>query len=156
MRVNIEELSNDAHIWIFGISPALDAAKEAVVLRTVDAFLDQWAAHGVPIRGARALHDGSFLIVAADEKREKSGCSIDRMFGTLRALEQELGVAILDANRVFIREDRGVRAMPRQAFRDAANGETMVFDTTAEQLGAVRTGAWERPAAESWHRHLLA
>ncbi|HUP60444.1 MAG TPA: hypothetical protein VNA69_08515 [Thermoanaerobaculia bacterium] len=156
MRVDITQLSNDAHVWIFGISPALDDAKQAVVLRTVDAFLDDWAAHGVPIRGARDLRDGSFLIVAADEKREKSGCSIDRMFGTLRALEQQLGVTILDANRVFVREESGVRAVPRHAFRDAATSETVVFDTTAEQLGAVRTGAWERPAAESWHRHLLA
>lgn len=155
MRVNIDQLSNDAHIWIFGISPALDAQKSAVLLRHVDAFLDDWAAHGVPIRGARDLREGSFLIIAADENREKSGCSIDRMFGTLRALEQELQVRILDSDRIFVRQDGTVRAVPRGAFRDAATQETPVFDVTAEKLGQVRSGSWERPVRESWHRQLL-
>ncbi len=156
MRVNIDQLSNNAHIWIFGISPALDEQKQTTVLRAIDAFLDEWAAHGTPIRGARDLREGSFLIIAADEQCEKSGCSIDRMFGTLRALERELGVAILDSNRVFLRHDSGVRAVGRSEFKNAATFDTTVFDTTAETLGAVRTGAWECHASHSWHRHLLA
>lgn len=156
MRVNIDQLSNNAHVWIFGISPSLDEAKQATLLRAVDAFLDNWAAHGTPICGARDLREGSFLIIAADEHRDKSGCSIDRMFGTLRALERELDVSILDSTRVFLRHDGGVRAIGRGEFRDAATFDTTVFDTTAETLGAVRTGAWECRAAHSWHRHLLA
>lgn len=156
MRVNLDQLTDSAHVWIFGISPALDEEQQAVFLRKVDAFLDDWAAHGVGIRGARELREGSFLIVAADEQREKSGCSIDRMFGTLKELEQQLGVTILDSTRVFFRNEGGVRAIARGEFRTAATPQTVVFDTTADQLGTVRTGAWERPAAESWHRHLLA
>jgi hypothetical protein len=155
MRVNIDQLSNDAHIWIFGISPALDAAQSAALLRDVDAFLDDWAAHGVPIKGARDLREGSFLIIAADEKREKSGCSIDRMFGTLKNLERELNVQILDSTRVFLRDHGSVRAVARGEFRNAATRETPVFDVTAEKLGEVRTGAWERRAADSWHAQLL-
>jgi hypothetical protein len=155
MRVSIDQLSNAADIWIFGISPALDEAKSRVLLGQVDAFLENWAAHGVPIRGARDLKEGSFLIIAADEHRERSGCSIDRLYGTLKQLERDLGVQILDANRVFLREGDGVRAVPRHEFGRSATAATPVFDTTAEQLGAIRTGAWERPAAESWHRHLL-
>lgn len=155
MRVNIDQLSSDAHIWIFGISPSLDATKSDVVLRQVDAFLDNWASHGTPIRGARELREGSFLIIAADAQTEKSGCSIDRMFGTLKALERDLSVQILDSTRVFLRDQGTVRALPRQAFRENADADTPVFDTTAERLGEVRTGRWERPAAESWHRQLL-
>lgn len=156
MRVNIEQLSNDAHVWIFGISPALDEQQQAVLLRSVDAFLDDWAAHGVPIRAARELREGSFLIVAADARSERSGCSIDRMFGTLRALEQQLGVTILDSSRVFFRDRDRVRAIGRGEFRNAASSDTVVFDTTAEQLGAIREGGWEKVAGDSWHRHLLA
>lgn len=155
MRIPIDQLSNNAHIWIFGISPALNEEQGARLLQRVDVFLDNWAAHGVPITGARDLREGSFLIVAADENREKSGCSIDRMFGTLRELEHELGVQILDSNRVFLRDGQSVRAVPRDAFRNAATTDTPVFDVTAEQLGEIRTGTWERRAADSWHRHLL-
>jgi hypothetical protein len=155
MRVSIDQLSNNAHIWIFGISPSLDARQSERLLSEVNTFLDTWAAHNVPITGAAELREGSFLIVAADENREKSGCSIDRMFGTLRKLEEELRVQILDSTRVFFREGASVRAIPRAEFRKAANEETPVFDVTAERLGDVRQGAWERRAADSWHRHLL-
>src|SRR4028119_948382 len=130
MRVNIDQLSNDAQIWIFGISPSLDAEKSDAVLRQVDGFLDNWASHGTPIRAARDLREGSFLIIAADERYEKSGCSIDRMFGTLKSLERELNVQILDANRIFLRDDQSVRAIPRQSFRESASPDTRVFDTT--------------------------
>ena len=155
MRVPIESLSNDANIWIFGISPALGEEQSRELLGRIDAFLDEWAAHGVPIRGARELREGSFLIVAADENRERSGCSIDRLYGTLKDLERRLGVQILDANRVFLRQAGSVRAVARHEFRNLAGEATPVFDTTAEVLGSVRTGSWERPAAESWHRQLL-
>ena len=155
MRVNIDQLSNDAHLWIFVISPSLDDAQSATVLREVDTFLDNWAAHGVPIQGARDLREGSFLIIAADERSEKSGCSIDRMFGTLKSLERELHVQILDSTRVFLRDHGSVRAIGRGEFRNAANLDTAVFDVTAEKLGEVRTGAWERRAGDSWHARLL-
>lgn len=155
MRVSIDQLSNDARIWIFGISPSLDEPQSATMLREVNAFLDQWAAHGAPITAAAEVREGSFLIVAADERSEKSGCSIDRMFGLLRQLEQHFGVQILDSTRVFFRDGAGVRAIDRGNFRGAANSDTPVFDVTAERLGDVRQGSWERRAADSWHRQLL-
>ncbi|HYO75627.1 MAG TPA: hypothetical protein VE010_04125 [Thermoanaerobaculia bacterium] len=155
MRVPIEKLSNNAHIWIFGISPSLDEQQSAHLQRTVDGFLENWAAHGVPITAAAEVREGSFLVVAADERSDKSGCSIDRMFGTLRKLEGELGVQILDSTRVFYREGENVRAIDRTKFRTAATPDTSVFDVTAERLGDVRQGAWERRAAESWHSQLL-
>ena len=155
MRVNLDQLSNDAYVWIFGISPSLDTPKSDALMRQVNRFLEDWAAHGTPIPGAAELREGSFLIVAVDEHREKSGCSIDRMFGTLKQLEGELGVTILDSNRVFLRDGDGVRAVPRSEFRNAATLETPVFDVTVERLGDVRQGVWEKPAAQSWHRQLL-
>ncbi|HET7436473.1 MAG TPA: hypothetical protein VFN10_17310 [Thermoanaerobaculia bacterium] len=154
MRIDIQRLSNDAHVWVFGISPALDETKSRILLQQVDAFLDNWAAHGVPITGARELLYGSFLVIAADEHREKSGCSIDRMFGTLRNLERELGVTILDSNRIFFR-DGDVRAVARHEFPQRGTLDTPVFDTTAERLGEIRSGSWERLARDSWHSRLL-
>jgi hypothetical protein len=156
MRVNIDQLGNDAYVWIFGISPSLDAQKSDALLRHVNGFLENWNAHGTPIPGAAEVREGSFLVVAADEHREKSGCSIDRMFGTLRQLERDLGVAILDSNRIFFREGGDVQSVMRSEFRNTATTETPVFDITVERLGDVREGSWEKPAAQSWHRQLLS
>ena len=155
-RRDLKQLSDDAYIWIFGVSPALDEKKRDVMLQRVDEFLDKWASHGTPIDSARELRDGSFLIVAAEAESERSGCSIDRLFGTLKQLEHDLGVKILDPNRVFFRHGDGrVDAMPRSEFREKGDAHTIVFDTTADTLRDLRTGKWERRAEESWHKDLL-
>lgn len=155
MRVPIDQLSDNAHVWIFGISPSLDPRQSELIRGRVDAFLEQWAAHGTPIRAAADVAEGSFLIVAADENCERSGCSIDRMFGTLKQLERELGVQILDSSRVFLRHGGRVQAVSRADFGKTATSDTPVFDVTAEQLGDIRRGRWERRAGDSWHRQLL-
>ena len=155
-RTNIEQLSDDSRIWIFGVAPALDDAKRARMLHAIDLFLRDWAAHNVPVTSAREILHDSFLIIAVDKASETSGCSIDRMFGLLRQLERDLGVAILDPNLVFVRHGDGrAGAMTRDEFRAAADPHTIVFDTLAERLGDVRSGRWERRAGESWHAKLL-
>jgi hypothetical protein len=155
-KTEIERLSNDATIWIFGITPALDADQSTILLQQVDAFLEQWAAHRVPVLSGRELRDGAFLIVAAEKNSETSGCSIDAMFGTVRAMERAFGVQMLDANRVFYRDGSGaVASVPRGDFRGVGNDDTIVFDLTAQRLGDVRNGSWERRAADSWHAALL-
>jgi len=152
----IENLPDDAPAWVFGISPALDEGGTARLLARIDPFLAQWAAHNQPITSSREVIDGSFLVIAVDHESETSGCSIDRMFGTLRQLESELGVQILDPNRVFLRHGDGhVDAVTRSAFRENGDAHTIVFDTIVERLGEIRSGRWERPAEKSWHRQLL-
>ena len=155
-RTDINSLHDDARVWIFGISPALDEAKRARLLEQVDLFLRNWAAHDVPVTSAREVLHDSFLLIAVDRSSETSGCSIDRMFGTLRQLESELGVQILDPNRVFVRHGDGhVDAMTRAGFRDRGDPHTVVFDTIVERLGDIRSGRWEKRAEQSWHRQLL-
>jgi hypothetical protein len=155
-RTDISNLSDDASIWIFGITPALDASASEIALRNADTFLDRWAAHGTPVLSGREIRDGAFLIVAAEKNSETSGCSIDAMFGVMRALERDLGVQMLDANRVFYRDANGaVASVARGDFRNVGTDDTIVFDTTVQRLADVRSGAWERRAADSWHAALL-
>src|SRR5215831_1335150 len=125
-RTDINLLPDDARIWIFGISPALDDARGNAMLAAIDPFLDGWAAHNVAITSARTIVDGSFLVIAVDKRSETSGCSIDRMFGLLRELEGRFGVQILEANRVFIRHGDGhVEGITRAAFRENADRHTV-------------------------------
>jgi hypothetical protein len=155
-RIDIASLPDTSRTWLFGISPALSDAQSAQLLDRVDRFLDEWAAHNVPVTSARELLFGSFLALSVDERSETSGCSIDRMFGLLRQFEQELGVSILDANRVFVRHADGrIEALSRAEFRDRGDLHTIVFDTTADRLSEIRTGHWIRKAEEAWPGKLL-
>jgi hypothetical protein len=154
--IDISRLPDTARIWIFGISPSLDAAQQRTLLDAVDEFLADWAAHGQPIHAARELREGTFLVVGVDKAAETSGCSIDRMFGTLQRLERQLEVSILDSGRVFVRHGDGrPEGLSRADFRRSGDAHTVVFDTNAAELGHIRSGSWESNAANSWHRELL-
>src|SRR5216684_4656570 len=155
-RIDIDQLDDHARTWLFGISPSLDEPKSRRLLESVDRFLDEWAAHGTPVTSARALLFGSFLAIAVDERSETSGCSIDRMFGLLRQFERDLGVSVLDANRVFVRHADGrIEALSRADFRDRGDLHTTVFDTTADRLSEIRSGHWIRKAQDAWPGKLL-
>lgn len=155
-RIDMNQLDDHARTWLFGISPSLDEPRSAELLDTVDHFLDEWAAHGSPVTSARALIFGSFLAIAVDERSETSGCSIDRMFGLLHQFERDLGVSILDANRVFVRHSDGrIEALSRTDFRARGDLHTTVFDTTADRLSEIRSGHWIRKAQDAWPGKLL-
>jgi hypothetical protein len=156
-KTDLQQLPDDARIWLFGISPRLDAPQSSELTRRIDAFLDQWAAHGTPMTSARGIIDDQFLVIAIDKRSEASGCSIDRMYGLLKQAESDLGLSILDPERVFFRHGDGrIDVMTRDEFRENGDLHTLVFDLTAERLGQLRGSAWEKRAEESWHRDLLA
>jgi hypothetical protein len=155
--VPFDALPDDARLWVFATEPALTDEAAVQLLATVDEFLAGWAAHGAPLRAARDWRDGRFLAVAVDQRTENaSGCSIDGLFRSLRALEPAVGAALLAGGRVFWRDAAGrVQSGDRAALRRAADGgavspATPVFDTTVTAAGDWRA-RFERPLAESWH-----
>ena len=159
MKRAFSEMPDPARLWIFAAPHPLEESGEAWLRDLVERFVAQWTAHGAPVAGAYDIRESQFLLVAADEAATGvSGCSIDALSRTLRHAESELGTSLLDAaSRVWYREAGGtVRSVPRHEFRHAVSAgeigeDTLVFDNTAANVGAVRRGEWERPMRESWH-----
>jgi hypothetical protein len=79
-RIPFNELPAASRLWIFPAERPLSPDEETRLLTLADAFLDQWAAHGVPLTCARDWRYGRFLLVGVDEASEPpSGCSITRL-----------------------------------------------------------------------------
>ena len=157
-RVTFDDLPDHARVWVFAAERPLAAGEQESLLRDVDAFLDGWAAHGVPLRCGRDLRYDRFLLVAVDEEAAGvSGCSADALTRKLREHERALGTALLDNGPVLYRSPHGIERVSRPAFGALADAGTVspdsvVFNNTVADLGAVRAGRWETPARESWHR----
>ncbi len=157
-----DSLPDSARVWVYGSEPAVGQKDSEAMLREVDSFLDGWKAHGVPLHSARDWADNRFLTIAVDQEREgASGCSIDGLFRTLKALESKAGGQLVTSGMVYYRgRDGKIRAVTRDEFsRLSETGEidkdTEVFDLSVTSLGEWRSRFRSR-AADSWHLSLMS
>lgn len=157
----MEDLPNDARVWVFGADHALGSKETAILLEEVDRFLAQWKAHGAPLTAARSWTHDLFLTIAVDQSTAgASGCSIDGLYRALRALEPRIGASLLTSGCVFFREESGqITCADREKFtalgaEGKVSSDTQVFDPTVRSLGEWRA-RFELKARESWHSGLL-
>src|ERR1700686_4380677 len=155
--VQLKDLPDSARIWVFGANKTLDGPASETLLVEVDRFLSQWKAHGSPLTVGRDWKYGRFLTIAVDQSTAgASGCSIDGLFRTLKALEPKLGASLVTSGLVFYRDaDGAIRSVDREGFTAlSAEGkiqpDTGVFDPTVTTLGEWRA-RFELGAAQSWH-----
>jgi hypothetical protein len=159
--VQIQDLPDSSRTWVFGADHNLDESATDLLLRETDRFIAQWHAHGAPLTAARDWKHGRFLTVAVDQSTAgASGCSIDGLFRSLKALEPRLGASLVTSGLLFYRgAKRDIAAVDREQFAAlSAKGEigpdTRVFDPTVTTLGEWRAH-FELSAGESWHAKLL-
>ena len=155
-RVNFSDLPDSARVWVFASDRPLREDESTRLLGQVDAFLDQWKAHGAPLRNARELRDNQFLVIGVDPSVEQaSGCSIDGLFRALQDLGTSLGTNLVAGGRVFYRDPSGApRLVPRPQITSTIRSDTPVFDTTLTSAGDYRS-RFERPARDSWVASLI-
>lgn len=160
--LRLEDLPDSARIWIFCMEPELPAEAADDFLHGVDAFLDEWTAHGAPLAAGRALRYRRFLLVGVDERATPpSGCSIDALVRAAQALAEQAGARVAGNEAVWYRAlDGAISCVSRPAFRREAqagrvDGASTVFDNTIGRMADLRAGRWEGPASGRWHAALL-
>ncbi len=156
-----EKLPDSARVWVYGADRKLDPAAERTLLDDVDNYLATWTAHEVPLSAARDWQAGRFLTIAVDQEQAgASGCSIDGLFRTLKALEQRLGAKIITSSLIFFRDKDGeIRSVTRDEFGDLGAAGEVGADTEVFDLSVVTLGEWRSRfascAGDSWHSALL-
>jgi hypothetical protein len=159
--VPLRDLPDSARTWVFGADKTLEGPASDELLAEVDRFLSQWKAHGSPLTVGRDWKYGRFLTVAVDQSTAgASGCSIDGLFRSLKALEPRLRASLVTSGLVFYRDESGtVQSADRDGFSAAGvegkvRSTTKVFDPTIATLGEWRA-RFELNASQSWHAGLL-
>ena len=159
--VDFGTLPARARVWIFASDRPLSGNDARTLLEEVDRFLDQWKAHGAPLLSAREWREDRFLAIGVDPTAEQaSGCSIDGLFRSLRALEGPLSTGLVAGGRVFYRDAEGRphlalrNEVPTLVAQRVLTDDTAVFDTSITDAASYRS-SFERPARESWLAALM-
>ena len=156
-RVKFDQISPDARLWIFAAERRLSKAESVAILEKVDVFIEQWAAHDVPLISASELRYEQFIFIAVYEGNTgASGCSIDALVRRMKELQAEFEVELVNHSPVLYRHGGGISRVSRERFTALVEAgevaqETVVFDNTVTSVSAVRDGRWELPAVDSWH-----
>ncbi len=157
------DLPDTARCWIYTAAEPIDPSTQEALLEPVEAFLETWTSHNRPVRGAATVLYDRFLVLAATLEGEGdiSGCGIDASTRVIDEAAEALGIEWAPSLHVTYRQADGtVETLSRSAFRERVqrgdvSAETPVFDPSVTELGAVRSGAFEQPAAASWHARVF-
>ena len=159
--VPFDSLPDAARVWVFGSDRPLTEEGTKTLLKAVEAYLDEWKAHGEPLTVGYEWRFGRLLVVAVDQRTAgATGCSIDGLFRVLQTMESEVGATLVGGGRVFYRDSNGeVQSTDRgelkaMAASGALDANSVVFDTSLTDLGTLRS-SFERAARKSWAASLL-
>lgn len=161
MLQSFTNLPQDSRLWVFASDRRLSAEESKSVHESLTQFLKDWEAHGAAVEaGFELQHDRFLLIASSNAMADPSGCSIDNMTRTVRELGQKLGVNFMPGANIYYKTNGHVEVADRPTFKDLVRkgivGEhTTVYNTMLTSVEDLRSGKWELPASQSWHKQLL-
>jgi hypothetical protein len=105
MWVNFDSLASSSRVWIYQANRTLSAAEESELMAVLQSFCDQWVTHGQPMKASARILYRLFIVVLADEDfRQSSGCSIDSSVRMLKDWQLSRQIDFFDRSKVAIEE----------------------------------------------------
>lgn len=161
MLVPFNTLPENARIWLYQSDQEFEEEQVIQLKKDLDTFLTSWTAHGASLKAGFEIKYNRFIIIALDQAlSEASGCSIDGQVRFIQALQEDLGVDLLDKMNVAYYQNDRIHYKPLLDFKkmakDGAVGKnTVVFNNLVTTIGEYQTD-WEIPAIDSWHSRFLS
>lgn len=155
MYTDFDNLPDEARVWVYQANRPLTDADVAFVEGALRPALDNWAAHGQPLRASALVLRNRFVVIGVDEGYNlPSGCSIDASVRTLRAIGEQIGADFFDRSAAVLTIEGNVTVYPLPQIKAAvADGlltpATTVFNPLVATKAEFRAN-WTIQAADSW------
>ena len=160
MLVPFETLPDSSRVWIYQANRSFTEQELQEIREKLDAFIEQWTAHGSNLKASYDIKYNRFITIALDQEINKAtGCSIDASVNFIQQLEKEYNVDLLDKMNVSYKQGDFVAYKSLSDFRNmakdrAVSPKTIVFNNLVNNK-AEYLSDWEVPASESWHKRFL-
>ena len=155
MYVPFDEMKDSSRLWVYQCSRFLTYDEAGFLSNSIKQFLDDWKAHGQPLKCSFSLRENMFLILAVDEDAyNASGCSIDASVHELQTLQQKLGIDFFGRDFVVFKkgEDLIKVSLPELKNKIASGEigpETLVFNSLVSNKSKLNSD-WLVPAGTTW------
>ena len=155
MYIAFDQLSDQAHLWIYQADCQLSQEQEKAILQKAQNFLEAWTSHGRPLQGSALMRYNRFLLLAIEKPAyDLSCCTIDSAVHFLHALKDSLHINFLDRTQVCFQQDDHMFTVPINQVNEkmqqgTITGDTLMFDNTITHKAAL-ADQWLIPVKESW------
>ncbi len=156
MFIPFNDMPKSSRVWIYQSNRKWSDEETQEIQKIIHQFVENWAAHGTPLKASYELKYNRFIVLAVDaDYHAASGCSIDASVRVIQELEQKFGIDLLDKMNVTYKTGefiahKSLIDFKKMAKEKAVNGATIVFNNLVNTLEEFED-FWEVPAAESWH-----
>ncbi len=161
MKNGLAHLPDHSRIWMYSCERPLTATEEMLISEKLDAFTDDWTAHGAPLSAGYQIFNNRIIVLAVDEEANlASGCSIDKSTRLLVDISKQIGIDFFNRLEVYYQTlkgfEKGTKGQIEAAFElGEVNSESLVLDVTLLNLNALRT-YWPIKLKDSWVGRKLA
>lgn len=155
MLTDFNSLSGESRIWIYQGNRPLSNKEVGEALVKLEAFLNQWAAHGNQLHASGKVFYNRFLIVATDQLfHMASGCSIDSSVRFIQELGEQLDVDFFRRTDLAFLKKGEVEVYSLGQLKSKIESgdittEDLFFDNTIAKKSQLEK-EWIVKAGESW------
>lgn len=100
--------ASNRRIWLYQVNRLLSQEEQDLLNKEMQSFINQWAAHGTPLKSSTQILYHSILVFEVDQNHETaSGCSIDRSVRFVKELGEKYGFNAFDRNIfAYLKDER--------------------------------------------------
>ena len=155
MYTNFEDLDKSARLWVYQAERSLTEEEKQFVLSNGKAFVESWTAHNNALHASIDLKYDQFIVLAVDEtKSQATGCSIDKSVNFIRAIENELGIDLLDKSKIaFLKDDKvileNLPLIKSRVESEAITADLPTFNNMVTSKAEFESN-WLIPTSDSW------
>ena len=159
MNSMFNDLSEDSRIWIYQSNKELNNDQVSEISSELNEFLKTWNTHGKPISCSYQVKYNRFIIIAAENTLEISGCSIDSSVAFIQSLEAKYSIVLLDKMDVAYRNNKTIDIISLKDFKQMVKNKsitstTVVFNNLVSNISELNSN-WETTVEDSWHGRFL-
>jgi len=159
MNSTFNDLSEDSRIWIYQSNKELNNDQVSEISSELNEFLKTWNTHGKPISCSYQVKYNRFIIIAAENTLEISGCSIDSSVAFIQSLEAKYSIVLLDKMDVAYRNNKTIDIISLKDFKQMVKNKsitstTVVFNNLVSNISELNSN-WETTVEDSWHARFL-